>query len=285
VEGFRVNVERAYAYCESVTRSRAANFYYGIRLLPPDRRRGMYAVYAMARRMDDIGDGTLPDEVKLERLASVGASLERVGADGSDPVLVALGDARGRFGLPMDAFVDLVDGVEMDVLGASYETFGDLEVYCRRVAGSVGRLSVAVFGSSDPTSASALADDLGVAMQLTNILRDVREDLERGRAYLPREDLARFGCGADPAAAPVASVAELVRFEVARAREWFGRGLRLLPLLDARGASCVSAMTGIYRRILARVERRPSDVLERRISLPPWEKAWVAARSLVGAGA
>jgi phytoene synthase len=281
-----MSLQRAYAHCESVTRSRAANFYYGIRLLPPDRRRGLCAVYAMARRVDDIGDGGLDEQAKLDQLETVRRSLANLSVDAADPVVAALGDAARRFDLPLDALEDLVDGVEMDVLGATYPAFADLEVYCRRVAGSVGRLSVAVFGSSDRARASALADDLGVAMQLTNILRDVREDLDRGRVYLPREDLDRFGCSpADLAGSPVGAVASLVRFEVARAREWFGRGLRVLPLLDARAASCVSAMTGIYRRILARVERRPEEVLERRISLPPWEKAWVAARSLAGARA
>ncbi len=281
-----MNLQRAYAHCENVTRSRAANFYYGIRLLPPDRRRGLCAVYAMARRVDDIGDGGLDDDGKLARLASVRSSLAEVSVGSDDPVLAALGDAVPRFDLPLDAFGDLLDGVEEDVHGATYETFADLEGYCRRVAGSVGRLSVAVFGSTDRALASALADDLGVAMQLTNVLRDVREDLDRGRAYLPREDLERFGCSpADLTGSPVAAVAGLVRFEVARAREWFGRGLRVLPLLDSRAASCVSAMTGIYRRILTRVERHPEDVLQRRISLPPWEKAWVAARSLAGARA
>jgi phytoene synthase len=281
-----MSLQRAYAHCESVTRSRAANFYYGIRLLPPDRRRGLCAVYAMARRVDDIGDGGLDEQAKLDQLGTVRRSLANLSVDAADPVVAALGDAARRFDLPLDALEDLVDGVEMDVLGATYPAFADLEVYCRRVAGSVGRLSVAVFGSSDRARASGLADDLGVAMQLTNILRDVREDLDQGRVYLPGEDLDRFGCPpADLAGSPVGAVASLVRFEVARAREWFGRGLRVLPLLDARAASCVSAMTGIYRRILARVERRPEEVLERRISLPPWEKAWVAARSLAGARA
>ena len=279
-----MNLQRAYAHCESVTRSRAANFYYGIRLLPAERRRGLCAVYAMARRMDDIGDGTLDAEAKLARLAAVRTSLAALSVSSSDPVVAALGDAVQRFDLPLDAFEDLVDGVEEDVHGATYGTFPDLEVYCRRVAGSVGRLSVAVFGSSDRERAMGLADDLGVAMQLTNILRDVREDMGRGRVYLPREDLDRFSVR-DLGLAEPEAVARLVRFEVDRAREWFRRGLQVLPLLDARAASCVSAMTGIYRRILARVERRPGDVLERRISLPSWEKAWVAARSLVGAGA
>ena len=151
-----------------------------------------------------------------------------------------------------------------------------------RVAGSMGRLSVAVFGSSDRARASALADDLGVAMQLTNILRDVREDLERGRIYLPVEDRRRFDCE-NLAAAPAPDVGRLIAFEVTRAREWFDRGLGLLALIDARSSACVKAMTGIYRRILERIAEDPASVMERRVSLPPWEKTWVAVRSLAGA--
>jgi len=153
------------------------------------------------------------------------------------------------------------------------------------VAGSVGRLCLGVFGSDNGAGASALADDLGVAMQLTNILRDVREDFEVGRIYLPAEDLRRFGCPGDLAAAPPEAAAELIRFEAARDREWFDRGLRLLEHLDARSRACVLAMTGIYRRLLTRIETHPDAVLEQRMSLPTWEKAWVAARSLAGVGA
>jgi phytoene synthase len=165
------------------------------------------------------------------------------------------------------------------VRGESYETFEELVVYCRRVAGSIGRLSLAIFGTSDRERAELLADDLGVAMQLTNILRDVREDLDRGRVYLPREDLNRFGC-AELHAAPRSAFETLMAFEVARARQWFDRGLALLDLIDGRSGACVGAMTGIYRRILDRIERDPPTVLERRVSLPPWEKTWVAFRSL-----
>ena len=277
-------VEAAERYCMTVTRSRAGNFYYGIRLLPEDKRRALCAVYAFARRMDDIGDGPLPDAEKRDLLTRARADLAEVSSRASDPVLAAVGHARERFDIPMEAFVDLIDGVEMDVVGATYDTFDDLERYCRRVAGSIGRLSVGVFGASDRSRAGALADDLGVAMQLTNILRDVREDRARGRVYLPREDLDRFGCGPDPLQGDTKAATDLVRFECVRAGVWFERGLRLLPLLDARSASCVRAMTGIYRRILARLQREPEAALRVRVSLPPWEKAWVAARSLAGVG-
>jgi phytoene synthase len=278
-----VRVEDAYQACEEITRAHALNFFYGIRLLPPDKRRAMCAVYAFARRVDDVGDGELPRDEKLRLLIDARAGLAWNGGPPTDPVLVALRDSHERFGLPLNALSDLIDGVEADVRETVYASFPELVGYCRQVAGSIGRLSLAIFGSSDPAAAAPLADDLGVAMQLTNILRDVVEDFERGRVYLPREDFARFDCPPDPTSAPAPALRELIRYEAARDREWFDRGLQLLPLLDPRSAACVAAMTGIYRRILDRIERSPGDVLRGRISLPPWEKAWVAAGSLASA--
>ena len=173
----------AYESCEALTRSAAANFYYGIRLLPPDKRRAMCAVYAFARRVDDIGDGDEPDARKLELLAGARADLA---STNGNLMRVALADAEARFALPRDALTDLIAGVEMDVHGYQYETFDELVLYCRRVAGSIGRLCLAIFGSTDIERADRLADDLGVAMQLTNILRDVREDLDNGPRLPPR---------------------------------------------------------------------------------------------------
>ena len=169
--------------------------------------------------------------------------------------------------------------------GTTYESFEELVVYCRHVAGSIGRLCLAIFGSrSRPVRRrNPLADDLGVAMQLTNILRAVREDSQLGRVYLPAEDLRRFGIERSCEALLRAAVAELIRFEAARNREWFDRGLELASCSTRRShGSCLLAMTGIYRGILERIERQPAEVLERRISVPVWEKAWLAARSLAG---
>jgi phytoene synthase len=287
-----LEVERAYRRCELATREAAANFYYGIRLLPRPKRQAMSAVYAFARRVDDIGDDPgLERDDRLIRLAEerevvIAVTQDRV-EDVDDFVAVALAHARRTFALPVDALSLLIDGVELDVLGASYETFEDLVGYCRAVAGSIGRLCLAIFcggGGFEHASADALADDLGVAMQLTNILRDVREDRLRGRVYLPAEDLRRFDC-TELEQAPPDRLAELIRFEAARAQEWFDRGLRLTEQLDARSASCVLAMTGIYRDILARIARDPLEVMHTRISLSTWEKAWVAARCLAGAEA
>jgi phytoene synthase len=242
----------------------------------------MSAVYAFARRVDDIGDGDLDPDLKLAALAAERGCVEAL-AEGDpngagDPVAVALAHAQARYDLPVDALDLLIDGVELDVRGERYETFDELVVYCRDVAGSIGRLCLAIFSDGAAANGTAqLADDLGVAMQLTNILRDVREDYGIGRVYLPAEDLRRFGCD-DPLTAPP----ELILFEAARARDWFDRGLALCDHLDPRSASCLLAMTGIYRCILERIERSPDEVLRRRISLPAWEKAWLAARSMAG---
>jgi phytoene synthase len=274
----------AYRHCERVTRRRAANFFYGIRLLPPAKRRAMCAAYAFAREVDDIGDGNLPPEEKIAALDELQGRLHGSNGVEPTPMMLALGDATQRFQLPVDAFDDLVAGVRTDVYPARFEHFDETVLYCRRVAGSIGRLCLAIFGSSEPERANALADDLGVAMQLTNIIRDVREDAAGGRVYLPREDLERFGCPDFPEGTSEA-LSALIAFEAARGREWFDRGLELVPLLDTRSASCVLAMTGIYRRLLDRISESPQLVMERRVSLPGWEKAWVAARSLMEAAA
>jgi 15-cis-phytoene synthase len=311
-------VARAYSYCELLTRTQAANFYYGIRLLPRDRRRAMCAVYAWARRVDDIGDGSLPREEKLRRLDAETVALASLeshlpDAAGADLLMVALADVHERFPLPQGALGELIEGVRMDVTGVEYEHFDDLVVYCRRVAGAIGRVCLAIFVVSERAAANSenaerLADDLGVALQLTNILRDLREDAENGRVYLPNEDLRRFGViggdgrpetGQAGAAAVLAGLArvdgangqasgearrlyELMRFEAERAREWFDRGLELAPLLDRRSAASVLAMAGIYRRLLDRIEAHPERAAQRRISLPAYEKALVAARSMLG---
>jgi phytoene synthase len=278
-----IEVEHAYRGCERITKREAANFFYGIRLLPQPKRHAMSAVYAFARRVDDVGDGDLAPEAKLAALAVARESVDSLAQGGilGDPVTVALAHAYRRYGLPLDALELLIDGVELDVRETSYATFDDLVVYCRAVAGSIGRLCLAIFtgGAAGDNGDARLADDLGVAMQLTNILRDVREDHERGRVYLPAEDLRRFGCDGLPDVSADRAAA-LIAFEAARANEWFDRGLELAGSLDARSASCLLAMTGIYRSILERIASRPEEILRRRVSLPVWEKAWLAARSV-----
>jgi 15-cis-phytoene synthase len=289
-----VDADEAYAACERITWEQARNFAYGIRLLPPPKRRALAAVYAFARRIDDIGDGDLPAADKTARLEAARVQVRALAAgenpDGGDPVLVALTDAGPRFGVPLAAFGELIDGCLADVNGASYKTFDDLLWYCRCVAGSIGRLSLGVYGATQPEKQAKMADDLGVALQLTNILRDVREDYQNGRVYLPEEDLDKFGIEFAPFGQPEpfpdtamqARFASLVEFEASRAREWYASGMRLLATIDRRSAACTGAMAGIYRRLLERIARQPSAVLEGRMSLPGGEKALVAAQALAG---
>jgi phytoene synthase len=300
-----MNTDEAYQQCEQITWEQARNFAYGIRLLPRDKRRSLAAVYAFARRIDDIGDGDLPPETKAAQLeeargqvhllveavkdtAPAGEALPAF--DGTDPVLVALADTGARFDVPLVAFTELIDGCLADVNQASYKTFDDLLWYCRCVAGSIGRLSLGIYGASHPERQAKMADDLGVALQITNILRDVREDFRNNRIYLPAEDLIRFGIEFAPFGEPEpfpseamqARFASLVEFEAARAREWYGSGLRLLATIDRRSAACTGAMAGIYRRLLDRIAANPHAVLEGRMSLPGSKKALVAAEALAG---
>jgi phytoene synthase len=293
-----MDTAEAYRTCEEITWSQARNFAYGIRLLPAGKRQALAAIYAFARRIDDIGDGTMPDGDKLAALEEARAAvLGMTGAGGSaapedDPVLVALTDTGKQFPVPLEAFGELIDGCVADVNGTSYKTFDDLRHYCRCVAGSIGRLSLGVFGAADMGAAAPLADSLGVALQLTNILRDIREDYGNGRVYLPAEDLERFGCTLEPApagtpagepardAAAEARLVKLIEFEASRARDWYATGMRLMPMLDGRSAACTGAMAGIYRKLLERIAAEPATVLHGRLSLSPREKAMVAVRSL-----
>ncbi|MCU1364231.1 MAG: squalene synthase HpnC [Acidimicrobiaceae bacterium] len=277
-----MNTDAAYEWCEGVTKREAKNFAYGIRLLHRPERQAMSAVYALARRIDDIGDGEAAPEAKLSGLQNVRKDINPIDPHTNDPVLWAVADAARRYELPMECFGEIIDGCEMDVLGTSYETIDDLVKYCRNVAGSVGRLSLAIFGTDHPTEAVPLADSLGVALQLTNILRDVLEDKSFGRVYLPRADAERVHCSPD-LSGPPSEVARLVEFECGRAEEWFAEGLQLLPLLDGRSRACVSAMSGIYQHLLKRIEGNPIAVTQGRVSVPTWEKVTVALRSLAGA--
>ena len=286
--------EAAFERCMAITRREAKNFYYGIRLLRPPKRRAMAALYAFARYIDDIGDGDAPPEVKLSQLASLREiTLEIAGVgSGTEPyrlpaqddleaIIAGVAYAAREFPIPVEAFEEIIAGCEADSRQTSYQSIDDTVRYCRLVAGSVGRLSLGVFGSDAPDITPKIADDLGVALQLTNILRDIVEDANMGRVYLPAEDMAKFECAPD-LSGPRENVGELVMFESERALEWFEKGFELLGHLDRRSRACVSAMSGIYFRLLRRIRQNPAAVLDGRMSLPAWEKSLVAARSLTG---
>jgi phytoene synthase len=272
-------VEQAYAETRRIVRGSGSSFYAGMRLLPRARREALFAVYALARRIDDVADGDLPAETKLARLGALRDELAGIERS-TDPVLVAVADAARRFPIPLQAFHDLLDGAESDAHGTRYEEFADLERYCRCVAGSIGRLCLGVFETHDRAAAEPLADDLGVALQLANILRDLAEDLRDGREYLPAADLARFGCRVVDGR--LEGDAELLlAFEAERGLSWLHRGLELLPLLDAGSARCVVALTAAYERLLERVAREPERALTSRVALPRWEKRVHVVRGLV----
>lgn len=280
-----MNVAEAYQACQDITKAQAKNFFYGIRLLPDAKRNAMSALYALARRIDDISDGDLPEAQKLRALAEVDHQVAEL-ADGrlpnpDDPVLCGVHHAASMFPVPVAAFSEIVEGCRRDAMGYQYRTFADTETYCRLVAGSVGRLSLGVFGCSQPSAGPALADDLGVALQVTNILRDIVEDQQMGRIYLPSDDIERFGCDAD-LRGPESAMRALIEHYVGVADSFYERGLKLLTLLDRRSRACVSAMAGIYRQLLSRVSADPLAVLRGRISLSGKEKLTVAARSLMG---
>jgi phytoene synthase len=281
-------VQDAYEACAAITKTEAGNFSYGIRLLPPYKRDALSAVYALARRIDDIADG---DRVPVpERAAELDRLREAIAAPppADDPVLVAVGDAASRLPIPMGAFGELIDGAQMDVTGRRYQTFAELETYCRCVAGAVGRLCLGVFGSRPDPAAPGYADALGIALQQANILRDLREDLLNGRVYVPADDLDRFGVRLriedGRLADPDGSLARLIRFSAERARSWFADGLRLVPLLDWRSAASARAMAGIYAALLDRIAADPTLVYGGRLSLPVREKAVIAAKALSGLG-
>jgi len=278
-----MNVAAAYAECRGISRASGSTFYAGMRLLPADRRDAIFAIYALARRIDDIADGELATEDKLDALGAIRAQLHRL-PETDDLVLAAVADAARRYPIPLAAFDDLVAGAEMDARGHEYATFADTELYGRRVAGSIGRLTLGVFEATDRTRAEQLAEELGVALQLTNILRDLSEDLRNGRRYLPSEDLYRFGCNVTDGR--IEGPAELlVAFEAQRALNRLAVGLTLVPLLDRRSAACVLAMAGAYRRLLERIATHPELVRQGRPRLRRWEKGLVLAQSLARSAA
>jgi phytoene synthase len=274
---------RDLAACGAMLRAGSKSFSLAARLLPARVRESATVLYAFCRVADDAVDADT--QASVATVDALRARLTRAyaGAPDDTPVDRALAAVVARLRLPRALLDALLEGMAWDAEGRRYETLGDLHAYAARVAGAVGAMMTVVMGPRAP-EVLARACDLGVAMQLTNILRDIVEDGQRGRVYLPSEDLERFGCGEIATAEPE-RVAELIRFEAARAAQWFDRGMLITEQLDGRSAACVQAMTGIYRRILVRIVEDPQAVLNGRISLSTAEKSWVAVRSLAGSAA
>jgi phytoene synthase len=272
-----VIAERAYAEVERLTRRRARNFAYGIMLLPQSKRRAIAAIYAFARRVDDIADGPLPNDEKRARLERVRTDLHA--APDEDATLVALADSIRQYSIPLAALEALVDGGLQDTEQTRYADFDELRGYCSRVAGAVGRACVAVYGADEPGK----AETLGIALQLINIVRDVAEDWQLGRVYLPQDELARFGVDEDDIAEArlTPQWRELMSFQAGRARLYLADGLELLDHLDRRSAACVGTFAGLYRATLERIEASDFDVFGGCPPLPLRTKLRVAAGALL----
>ncbi len=271
-------IEQAYAEVERLTRARARNFAYGIMLLPKPKRRAIAAIYAFAREVDDIADDpALADGAKRERLEDLRTRIDD--ESGTNAMLVALADAGSRYSIPHEALHDLIDGGLQDTKQTRYATFDDLRAYCRRVAGAVGVACVAVYGADEPER----AETLGVALQLINIIRDVREDWQLGRVYLPQDELGSFGVSEGDIAAgrctPEWGV--LMAHHAARARSHLAEGRTLLPLLDRRSAACVAAFANLYAATLDRIEERGFNVFGDPPRLSPLTKLRIVGSGFV----
>ena len=281
----------AYSVCRHIARSSAKNFYYGFMLLPARKRNALSAVYAFMRHADDLSDdpGMSSSERRqklTEFIESYHRSLETGRTD--DPVFLALRDSQQRYNIPMELLDQLVAGTGMDVqegTGQSdaplvvYRSFDDLYNYCYHVASVVGLVCIRIFGYRDPV-AEQHAEHLGIAFQLTNILRDVKEDAAMARIYLPQEDLERFGVTPEELSAgvPLEKLRPLLAFEAARAREFYLSAGKLLPLIDEVSQPALWAMVEIYRGILDRIELRQFDVYSERVRLSLGDKLKILAK-------
>ena len=275
-------VERSNAYCRKVARTRARNFYYSFVLLSAPQRAAMCAIYAFMRYCDDLSDEPGATRSAIDRWrADLDAAL--AGHFSGHPVWPAFRDAVERFGIPHEYFHEMIDGVASDLEPRRFETFEQLYRYCYQVASVVGLTVIHIFGFESP-AALPLAEKCGIAFQLTNILRDIREDMERGRMYLPAEDLHRFGVTEEDLRSGNrnASFLQLMRFEAGRARSYYDESRPLLDLVQRKSRPSLWALVTIYSSLLERIERTNYDVFSQRVRLSALEKSWIVARALVG---
>lgn len=286
----------AYSVCKGITRTAAKNFYYAFMVLPRRKREALCAVYAFMRRCDDIADdAALAAGERREQLDHwlEAFHLAQAGRPTDDPILLALTDAQRRFHIPLGLLDALAFGTAMDIeeseerspgsgIRIQYRTLADLERYCYLVASVVGLVTIRIFGYTD-VGAEALAERCGLAFQLTNIIRDVREDAQLGRIYLPEEDLERFGISASElkAGADPARMRSLLAFEAERAREYYRAGDELLPLVVEDSQPALWVLITIYRSLLEKIARSNYDVFSRKISLSFFEKLTILSKGFL----
>lgn len=269
-------LEASYGFCRHIAKTRARNFYYSFILLSPDQKNAMCAMYAFMRFCDDLSDE------QGANLAAIGQWRKELdealaGRYADHPVWPGFHDAVTRYRIPHEYFHQMIEGVSSDLEPRTFHNFDQLYRYCYQVASVVGLTTIHIFGFDSP-DALLLAEKCGIAFQLTNILRDVREDAENARVYIPTEDISRFGSDLkthDP------KFVRLMEFEAARARRYYQESAPLLGLIHKHSRPLLWALIQIYRRLLDRIERSNFDVLARRISLPTWEKLSIVARAAV----
>lgn len=273
----------SYAYCTAVARKRARNFYYSFVLLSKPQRDAICAMYAFMRYCDDLSDDA-PQADRAGAIAQWRHELDAAlaGRYSGHPVWPAFHDAVERYRIPHEYFHEMIEGVSSDLEPRQIQTFDELYAYCYQVASVVGLTIIHIFGFESP-DALELAERCGIAFQLTNILRDVREDAGMGRIYLPAEDLKRFGVAKEALAAveTTPELRELLRFEAQRAQSYYEAGWALVPLVSRESRASLWALIEIYHRLLKRIERSGFDVLRTRISVPAAEKGWVVVRGLL----
>lgn len=275
-----MTVDESYAWTEQVARSQAKNFYYSFLLLSAPKRRAMCAIYAFMRYCDDLSDNDgIPDRAAAiarwrDDLESALARRQR-----DHPLWPAFVDAVEHYKIPHTYFFEMIEGVSSDLEPRAVETFDELYRYCYHVASVVGLSIIHIFGFEDPRALD-LAEKCGIAFQLTNILRDVREDSEKGRVYIPAEDFRKFGVS-PKTFEPPGDFRRLMEFEAQRARKYYAESAPLVGLIDSSSRRSLRALIGIYSRLLDRIAASNYDVLARRIRVPAWEKTWIVLRSTI----
>jgi phytoene synthase len=281
--GMKPTLDDSYEYCRALARQTARNFYYSFLTLPRDRFRAMCVLYAFMRITDDLSDEGNEAE-RVGNLSRWRASLQKTLETGEvdHPIHPALSDMLARFQVPSQYLFDVITGVEMDLHPGTFETFEDLQRYCYHVAGAVGLACIHLWGFHDERAIPA-AIDCGTAFQLTNILRDLQEDSARGRLYLPREDLARFGLTGEELVSSSRDnrYERLMQFEVSRCREYYDRAMLLFKYVDPPGLPILETMLRIYGGVLNKIERRRYDVFTRRVELSCGHKLFIAGSAIV----
>ncbi|HEV8040675.1 MAG TPA: phytoene/squalene synthase family protein [Bryobacteraceae bacterium] len=268
------NLQTSYLFCRRIARTRAKNFYYSFLLLSNEQKDSMCAIYAFMRYCDDISEG---EAASSEAINQWRADLDRAltGQYPPNPLWPAFHDTVKRYRIPHKYFLEMIDGVSGDLNPREIQTFDELYRYCYQVASVVGLTIIHIFGFDNP-EALALAEKCGIAFQLTNILRDVREDRENHRIYIPSEDIQRFSANL---AQYDSNFVELMRFEAGRARQYYDESYPLIGLVHKNSRRSLWALIEIYRRLLIRIEQSNFDVLHRRIRVPTWEKLSILAKA------